>query len=105
MNKMDILIRDVEPVAIKKIDELAKLRGISRNEFLKNYLEKLSVLDTLKDYETRFEESLASVTLVLKNQTKEIKDMKKLISHVSGITEDELKQFYYEFENKPQQVK
>ena len=30
---MDIKVRNVDPVAIKKIDELAKAKGISRNKY------------------------------------------------------------------------
>ncbi|SFQ85791.1 hypothetical protein [Priestia endophytica] len=32
---MEIKVRNVDPVAVKKIDELAKEKGISRQEFLK----------------------------------------------------------------------
>lgn len=35
MNEMEIKVRNVDPVAVKKIGELAKEKGISRQEFLK----------------------------------------------------------------------
>lgn len=40
---MDVCIRKVDPVAIKKIDELAKRKGISRNEYLKKHIEQMAI--------------------------------------------------------------
>ena len=40
--KMDILLRDIDPIAIKEIDELAKEKGISRQYFLKGQIETLA---------------------------------------------------------------
>ncbi|MCF2132092.1 hypothetical protein L1I79_37590 [Strepomyces sp. STD 3.1] len=42
MNEMEIKVRNVDPVAVKKIDELAKEKGISRQEFLKIQIETLA---------------------------------------------------------------
>lgn len=42
MNEMDMIIRNIDPTAVKKIDELAKEKGISRQEFLKGQLEMLA---------------------------------------------------------------
>lgn len=39
---MDIIIRNIDPVAVKKIDELAKEKGISRQYFLKGQIETLA---------------------------------------------------------------
>lgn len=50
---MDIIIRNLEPAAVHKIDELARRKGISRNEYLKNSLESLaflSIKDGIVDY-------------------------------------------------------
>ncbi|MGG1219942.1 hypothetical protein ABE236_21090 [Priestia endophytica] len=38
---MEIKVRNVDPVVVKKIDEMAKGKGISRQEFLKGLLEML----------------------------------------------------------------
>jgi hypothetical protein len=42
MNEMEIKVRNVDPVAVKKIDEMAKEKGISRQEFLKIQIETLA---------------------------------------------------------------
>lgn len=39
---MEIKVRNVNPVAVKKIDEMAKEKGILRQEFLKGQLEMLA---------------------------------------------------------------
>jgi len=38
---MEIKVRNVDPIAIKKIDEMAKEKKISRQEFLKGQIETL----------------------------------------------------------------
>ncbi|MGU3463205.1 hypothetical protein [Bacillus cereus group sp. BfR-BA-01449] len=39
---MNLKIRDIDPVALKKIDEMAKKKGISRQKFLKAQIEMLA---------------------------------------------------------------
>jgi len=48
---MDILLRDIDPTAVKKIDEIAKEKKISRQEFLKGQIETLAVFQEQKDRE------------------------------------------------------
>ena len=49
MNVMDMLLRDIDPIAVKKIDEIAKEKKISRQEFLKGQVETLAVFQEQKD--------------------------------------------------------
>ncbi|MFP3888042.1 hypothetical protein U8V97_21600 [Priestia filamentosa] len=39
---MEIKVRNVDPVAVEKIDEMAKEKGILRQEFLKGQLKMLA---------------------------------------------------------------
>ncbi len=39
---VNLKIRDIDPVALKKIDEMAKRKGISRQKFLKAQIEMLA---------------------------------------------------------------
>ncbi|PGM70954.1 hypothetical protein CN957_31360 [Bacillus cereus] len=39
---MNLKIRDIDPVALKKIDEIAKRKGVSRQKFLKAQIEMLA---------------------------------------------------------------
>ncbi|MDW4512058.1 hypothetical protein [Priestia megaterium] len=52
---MDILLRDIDPTAVKKIDEIAKEKKISRQEFLKGQVETLAVFQEQKDREAELE--------------------------------------------------
>lgn len=51
---MNISVRDIDPVAIKKIDELAKKKGISRNEYLKNQISKIAVMKETEEVEDKY---------------------------------------------------
>ncbi|MCU7741333.1 hypothetical protein BTA37_27555 [Priestia megaterium] len=52
---MDMLLRDIDPTAVKKIDEIAKEKKISRQEFLKGQIETLAVFQEQKDREAELE--------------------------------------------------
>lgn len=51
---MDVCIRKVDPVAIKKIDELAKIKGISRNEYLKKHIEQMAIIKDISETEDKY---------------------------------------------------
>ncbi len=53
--KMEIKIRNVDPIAVKKIDELAKKKKMSRQEFLKGQLETLTLFQAKTDREIELE--------------------------------------------------
>ena len=48
---MDVFLRNIDPIAVKKIDEIAKEKKISRQEFLKGQIETLAVFQEQKDRE------------------------------------------------------
>lgn len=48
---MEVKIRDLDPMLVKKIDELAHKKGISRNQCLKNILKRFCVQSEITDYE------------------------------------------------------
>lgn len=55
---MDMLLRDIDPIAVKKIDEIAKEKNISSWEFLKVSLKRRDVLREIKDYDKGRKEKL-----------------------------------------------
>ena len=78
---MEIKIRYVDPVALKKIDEIAKEKKISRQEFLKGQIETLAVFQEQKDREAELE------NIIYKN----IKMMEKCavaIETINGFIQD-----------------
>lgn len=70
---MDILIRNLSSGAVAAIDEKAKRQGLSRNEYLKVHLETLSILDSLKESESRYTIILNKVIKVLEYNSLAIK--------------------------------
>ena len=78
---MDILLRDIDPTAVKKIDEIAKEKKISRQEFLKGQVETLAVFQEQKDRDAELE------NIIYKN----IKMMEKCavaIETINGFIQD-----------------
>lgn len=104
MNRMEIKIRNIDVVAVKKIDELAKAKKMSRNEFLKIQIEKFAMFDVYKEERNRFEDSLQMVAEVLaktmkmiQEQQEEIQKMKTIFMMVMDIDEEEMNTFIDEF--------
>ncbi|MED4286737.1 hypothetical protein P4679_33085 [Priestia megaterium] len=52
---MDIFLRNIDPVAMQKVDELAKENGMSRQKFLKEQFEVLAFFDEQVAREKRLE--------------------------------------------------
>ncbi|MBE2978464.1 hypothetical protein [Priestia megaterium] len=46
---MDMLLRDIDPIAVKKIDEIAKEKKISRQDFLKDRSKRREFLREIKN--------------------------------------------------------
>lgn len=50
----DIIIRNLEPVVLQKIHELAKKKKISREEYLRRYLKKVSELEDVVQLDEKY---------------------------------------------------
>ncbi|RRD96037.1 hypothetical protein EII15_20190 [Bacillus licheniformis] len=85
---MDVLIRDVDPSVVKKINELVKKSGLkSRQEFLKVYLTNLSVVDEMNNLQRQFEQLQKQTLSVLNQNTNVMNRMIKIIEEI--IDEDD----------------
>lgn len=51
---MEIKIRDMDPIIVKKIDELARKHHMSRNEYLKRHLSKIAIVQELEETESKY---------------------------------------------------
>lgn len=98
---MDVLIRNVSPVAVKRIDQIAKEKGVSREEFLREQLEVISVVDLLEEQKEKInfefdklnEQLDMLVETLLRNEKNYIR-MLELFSIMTGIDLFELEEFY-----------
>lgn len=67
----NIIIRNLEPVVIQKIEELAKKKNLSREEYLRRYLTKLSELEDV----IRLDEKYANLVAVLSDRMEQANDI------------------------------
>ena len=66
----EIKIRYLSPDVVKKIDEIAKKKGFnSRQEYLKNHLEMISISDELRDKDDKYSILIEKVLKVLDYNT------------------------------------
>jgi len=66
---MELKVRGLSVEAVSKIDRLAKEKGVSRNEYLKEHLETLSTVDRLSDFESKYTILLERLFKVLEYNT------------------------------------
>lgn len=66
---MEVKIRNLDVKTVQRIDEIAKQKGLSRQQFLKNYVETLSVLDTIKNNEDKYIDLVNQLSFLIKENT------------------------------------
>ncbi|MFE0506907.1 hypothetical protein ACWF7H_09730 [Peribacillus butanolivorans] len=76
---MDIFLRNIGPVAMKKIDEMAKRKSISRQEFLKSIVEKVAYEPEINENEFRLERIIKMNFQIMKEATSTINRFEKLL--------------------------
>ncbi|KWW20293.1 hypothetical protein AS888_19335 [Peribacillus simplex] len=76
---MDIFLRNIDPVAMKKIDEMAKRKSISRQEFLKSVVEKVAYEPERNENEVRLERIIEMNFQIMKEATSTISRFENLL--------------------------
>lgn len=79
---MNISVRDIDPVAIKKIDEQAKKKGISRNEYLKKYISSIAVIKETEDIENKYTNLVNAVVDRLEQANDVIKENSLMLEKI-----------------------
>ncbi|WP_341963654.1 hypothetical protein NM897_17375 (plasmid) [Planococcus maritimus] len=79
---MEIKIRGINPHAVKKIDELAKEKNLSRNEYLKNVLEELSFIEMNDNVNDRMEKQIQINNIVLKKNTDSMDELVNVLKEL-----------------------
>ncbi|MCE4093222.1 hypothetical protein ABE112_27860 [Priestia aryabhattai] len=85
---MDIFLRNIEPTAVKKIDELAKKKKMSRQEFLKGQLETLTLFQAKTDREIELENLVRFNIQTVEKCTEVMETMNQFIKEL--MEEDEV---------------
>ncbi|MDM8150036.1 hypothetical protein [Priestia megaterium] len=81
---MEIKVRNVDPIAVKKIDEMAKRKNISRQEFLKGQLETLAFLHEQTNRELQLENMLEKVLQMMGQCSSTMENMNDIMHELMG---------------------
>ncbi|ANU28570.1 hypothetical protein [Planococcus versutus] len=84
---MDILIRDVDPHAMKKIDEWAKKKNLSRQSYLKELIEKTTLLEMVSQADNSFEKQLQVNTLFMEKTSDSVYELVDLLKKLMAVDE------------------
>ncbi|MFF2241669.1 hypothetical protein ACFVUU_26510 [Bacillus thuringiensis] len=79
---MNVLIRDLDASLVKQIDELAKTKKISRQEFLHRYISNLAVLQDMKDLQDKHIELQKQSMILIKQNTQTMNRMLQVIEDI-----------------------
>ncbi len=86
----DILIRDLSTEVITRLDALAKENGVSRNEFLKDNLEKQTVLNEMKKFEADYKLTVDKILKVININTRVLRAIsEELLIDIDSIVKEE----------------
>ncbi|MGR9527509.1 hypothetical protein ACSS31_27920 (plasmid) [Priestia megaterium] len=81
---MEIKVRNVDPIAVKKIDEMAKRKNISRQEFLKSQLEMLAFFHEQTNRELQLENMLEKVLQMMGQCSTTMGNMNDIMHELMG---------------------
>ncbi|KAA6470300.1 MULTISPECIES: ribbon-helix-helix protein, CopG family [Bacillus cereus group] len=79
---MNVLIRDLDASLVKRIDELAKAKKISRQEFLHRYISNLAVLQDMKDLQDKHIELQKQSMILIKQNTQTMNRILQVIEDI-----------------------
>ena len=83
----EIKIRNLDSVILKKIDEIAKKKNLSREEYLRRYLTKISELEDV----IQLDEKYANLVAVLSDRMEQANDVIEINTMFLQRMEDYLK--------------
>ncbi|MCP1191418.1 hypothetical protein NKR17_20545 [Priestia flexa] len=85
---MEIKIRNVDPIAVKKIDELAKKHKLSRQEFLKGQLETLAFFREQVEREHELESLIEKNMIMMEKCATSMENMNRILLEMIGEVEE-----------------
>lgn len=77
---MEIKARGVDPIAVKKIDELARKQGVSRSAFIANMIQNYAAVEIFSGYEERYQDIINKVIRIVQQNT----DVQKKVLEIVG---------------------
>ena len=77
---MNVTVRNLDAGVVMKLNEIAKKQGLSREEYLRTYLENLAVLDEMKKLDLKHAELVREMAVIIDNNTKVLKKVNDTLS-------------------------
>ena len=77
---MNVTVRNLVAGVVMKLNEIAKKQGLSREEYLRTYLENLAVLDEMKKLDLKYAELVREMAVIIDNNTKVLKKVNDTLS-------------------------
>ncbi|CAI8950696.1 RHH_1 domain-containing protein [Priestia megaterium] len=85
---MEIKVRNVCPVAVSKIDRLAKEKGLSRQAFLKEQIETLSIMEEVEKQEQAIDDLYDRTIEVMEKCSDAMTSMDRTFNKLLGEDEE-----------------
>ena len=76
---MDIVIRNISEATAKALSSKARRAGLSRQEFLLNYLNRLAVVDAYREEREEYATLVKNMGIVVGNNTEQMQRVAELI--------------------------
>jgi len=86
---MEIKVRNVCPVAVSKLDRLAKEKGLSRQAFLKEQIETLSIMEEVEKQEQAIDDLYDRTIEVMEKCSDAMTSMDRTFNKLLGEDEEE----------------
>lgn len=77
---MNVTVRNLDAGVVMKLNEIAKKQGLSREEYLRTYLENLAVLDEMKKLDLKYAELVREMAVIIDNNTNALKKVNDTLS-------------------------
>ena len=77
---MNVTVRNLDAGVVMKLNEIAKKQGLSREEYLRTYLENLAVLEEMKKLDLKYAELVREMAVIIDNNTKVLKKVNDTLS-------------------------
>ena len=72
---MDIIIRNIDRDIVARINELAKKKGKSRNEFLKDQMKQLALHPEITEKEDQYTRLVKEIAVVIQQNTQVLNEL------------------------------
>lgn len=79
---MDLHIRNIDPYAVKKIDEWAKKKGVSRQVYLKETIESFAMLELISNSNRYYDKQIQANTIFLQKASDEFEALVRILKEL-----------------------